>query len=73
MFYLKQCNLQKHACCLYIATLYMYMATLSLTALQNTQVTSQHHPVRTRGLTRECVLRIPSVSKKATKWGGFSE
>ena len=25
------------------------------------------------GLSREYVLRIPSVSKKATKWGGVSE
>ena len=25
------------------------------------------------GLSREYVLRIPSVSKKATKWGGVSK
>ena len=25
------------------------------------------------GLSRECALRISSVSKKATKWGGVSE
>ena len=30
-------------------------------------------PVRTRALSWECVLRIPSVSLKATKLGGFSE
>ena len=30
-------------------------------------------PVRARGLSRECVLRIPSVSKKATNWGDVSE
>ena len=29
--------------------------------------------VRARGLSRECVLRIPSVSLKATHWGGVSE
>ena len=30
-------------------------------------------PVRARGLSRQCVLRIHSVSKKATNWGGVSE
>ena len=31
-------------------------------------------PVRARGLSRECVLRIPQRDrKKATKWGGVSE
>ena len=30
-------------------------------------------PVRTRGFSRECGLRILNVYLKATKWGGFSE
>ena len=30
-------------------------------------------PGRTRGLSRECVLHIPSVSENATKWCDFSE
>ena len=42
-------------------------------ALINSIFTDVYTPVGTRGLRRECVLRIPSVSLKATKWGGFSE